>query len=254
MMSAMKENEVWMLIRSLNGKAGQDQTIPGWNGFVSSTGIRPTNLTTIDYYPVINHPITDYETVQECLRYSEAASQEVGQKYVITTFDLGVCMKAYPLLFSNPTRYKNHIVMIGTFHAICAYLKMVGKKMYGSGISDVLLEADLIASGSIHGVLPGKNYDRAMNCYKVMLESLERLVFDQFLLQRGETKAFQTCTGQSAQMVKDLDERPSKEALDAVLNDHLLQEYVNDFFKWQTSSSVLVVRIMHITLHSTQYS
>ena len=68
-------------------------------------------------------------------------------------------MKAYPLVWNNLTEYERHIVMIGTFHVTCAYLKMVGKKMAGSGLSDVLLEAGLTVSGSLNGVLKGKNYD-----------------------------------------------------------------------------------------------
>ena len=70
-------------------------------------------LTTIDYYPVINHPINDYATVKECLRISRVASQEVGPKYAITTFDLGACMKAYPIIWKSPDFYSDHIVMIG---------------------------------------------------------------------------------------------------------------------------------------------
>ena len=71
---------------------------PGWAGFVSVTGDSPTSTTTTDYYPVINYPITDYKTVQQCLEYAESVSREVGQDDDITTFDLGVCMKAYPLI------------------------------------------------------------------------------------------------------------------------------------------------------------
>ena len=131
---------------------------------MSLTGITPTNLTTIDH-PVIIHPITDYKTVQECLRYAEEATKEVKQESVITTFDLGVYMKAYPLIWNNPNKYQKHVVLIGTFHLVCAHLKMVGKKMAGSGLSDILLEAGLIASGSLEGVMSGKHYDRAMHCH-----------------------------------------------------------------------------------------
>ena len=56
-----------------------EQLVPSVTGFSSITGKKPTNLTTIDYYPVINHPITDYQTVQECLKYAEDATGEVGQ-------------------------------------------------------------------------------------------------------------------------------------------------------------------------------
>jgi hypothetical protein len=33
------------------------QVVPSWGGFISETGVKPKRLTTIDYYPVINHPI-----------------------------------------------------------------------------------------------------------------------------------------------------------------------------------------------------
>ena len=93
----------------------------------------------IIYYPVINNPITDYKTVQQCLEYAESASREVGQDFIIRTFDLGVCMKVYPLIRNNPLRYQKHIVMIGSFHVICAYLKMLGKKMKGTGLDDIIV-------------------------------------------------------------------------------------------------------------------
>lgn len=169
---------IWLFVRTINET---EQLIPGWAGFISKTGQTPKNLTTIDYYPVINHPITEYKTVQECLRYAEEASEEVGQKYVIITFDLGVCMKAYPLTFNMPEKYSKHIILIGTFHLVCAYMKMIGKKMVGSGLEDVLLEAGLISGGSLSGVLSGKHYSRALHCHKVLLEALERLLIDEYL-------------------------------------------------------------------------
>ena len=58
------------------------------------------------------------------------------------------------------------------------YLKMVGKKVAGSGLSNVLLEAGLIVSGSLNGVLKGKNYDRPMDCHKTLLEGLEQLLLE----------------------------------------------------------------------------
>ena len=134
--------------------------------------MRPQNFTSIDYYPVINHPITQYKTVQECLRYAEYAMKEVRQQaYVITTYDLGV--------WKYPVKYEKHIVMIGTFHVIRAYFKMIGKKMDGTGISDILLEAGLMSSGALSGVLSGTTYSRAINCHKIMMESLERLLLEQ---------------------------------------------------------------------------
>ena len=85
-------NMLWMLIRLYAAKT--QQRIPAWRGYVSLTEEVPSRLTTVDCYTIIPHTITENKAVQECLRYSEEASREVGQRYVVTTFDLGVCMKA----------------------------------------------------------------------------------------------------------------------------------------------------------------
>ena len=64
-------------------------------------------------------------------------------------------MKAYPIIWKNPEFYDDHIVMIGSFHLICAYLKKIGKKMNESRIADVLLEAGVMSIESVNGVMSG---------------------------------------------------------------------------------------------------
>lgn len=171
---------VWVLLRLTSAEC-EEQEHPGWSGYISLMGTVPPRLTTIDYYPVIPHPITDYSTVMETLRVAEEAGKEVGQDYHIVTYDLGVCLKAYPLLWNYPNKYNKHIVLIGTFHIVCAYMKMLAKKMKGSGFSDILIESGLMSSGSMVSVLSGKGYSRAMNCHKSLLEGLERLLMTKFL-------------------------------------------------------------------------
>ena len=76
--------------------------------------------------------------------------------------------------------------MTGSFHILCAYIKMIGNKMRGTGLSDILLESELRSCGSLVGVFTGKSYARAMNCHKVMQKPLERLLFEKFLVLKGE--------------------------------------------------------------------
>ena len=60
-------------------------------------------------------------------------------------------------------------------------MKMIVRKMSRSGHSDILLEAGLISSGSLNGVLSGKQYDCSLHCHKVMLEILEWLLLNAYL-------------------------------------------------------------------------
>ncbi len=89
---------MWIFLREHSPKT------PGWGGFVSITSDPPKRITTIGYYPVIHKPITEYKTVQECLRLAEEATHEVEKEYTITTFHLVVCMEAYPVVWKvhNP--------------------------------------------------------------------------------------------------------------------------------------------------------
>ena len=56
----------WLILRHINST---DQAVPGWAGFVSLIGSKPDRLTKLEYYPVIYKPITEYSTVQECLKF-----------------------------------------------------------------------------------------------------------------------------------------------------------------------------------------
>ena len=54
-------NNIWVIIISISSL--NEQNISSWAGFVSSVGNKPSNLTIIDHYLIINHPINDFKTV-----------------------------------------------------------------------------------------------------------------------------------------------------------------------------------------------
>ena len=167
--------------------------------------------------------------------YAEEATKEVNQPYIITTFDRGVCMKAYPLIWNNPDRHEKHIILIGTFHLACAYMKMIGKQMYRSGLSDILLETGLIASGSIEGALSGTHYDRAMQCQKVMLECLERLLLSQYVTGQGEDQVLASVSEQSRKVLNDVLHSPSADTVNTALADDALHNYIHMYDRYAQS-------------------
>ena len=163
-----------------------------------------------------------------CPRVLKNASREVGQKYAVTTFDLSLCMKAYSSIWKSPDFYDDHIVTIGSFHLICAYLKMIGKKMNVSGLAYVLLEAGVILVGFIDGVISGKNYSCAINCHKVMAKSLERLLRDSYL----ETRCLKGLPGDLLQAIDRINhiinERTS-ENLHAAMQNEALANFLEEY-------------------------
>ncbi len=57
--------------------------------------------------------VMSHSLLNQCLGYAGNATAEDNQQYDITTFDLRVCMKAYPLVWNNPEKYDKHIILIG---------------------------------------------------------------------------------------------------------------------------------------------
>ncbi|KAK3748756.1 hypothetical protein QZH41_020323 [Actinostola sp. cb2023] len=154
-LKSVKEYQVWMLARVV-GSSGVKQLVPGFGGFVSATGTKPVRKSTIEYFTPINQPFTEYSVIKELLKRSENATREVGQEYVLNTFDLGGCMKALPLIWKFPDEYKKHVVLPGPFHTGMNYMGMVtGNKCRGSGYSEILIEAGLVTSGCLTSVLKG---------------------------------------------------------------------------------------------------
>ena len=92
-------------------------------------------------------------------------------------------MKALPLIWTFSEQYKNHIVLIGQFHTSMNYLNMLCHKLAGSGYSEILIEADLVTSGCLRGVLNGKAYSKSLFylCLKTVCEAMERLLLEGFM-------------------------------------------------------------------------
>ncbi|XP_069107841.1 uncharacterized protein [Argopecten irradians] len=214
---------IWMLSRAMSSQ--DKQTIPGLGGFISCTGVPPQRKSTINYYVPINQPITQYEVVQELLRKSEEASAEVGQTYTINTFDLGVCMKALPLLWKFPDRYSNHLVLIGQFYTAMNYMGMLtNHKCRGSGYSEILLEAQLVTSGCLKSVLSGKAYAKALFCLKTVCESLERLLLERFI----QEEEIQLTPEALLNLISSCDQ----ENLDLALRDESTHNVISRLFEY----------------------
>ena len=91
-------------------------------------------------------------------------------------------MKALPIIWRWPDEFASHAVMIGPFYTSMYYLGMLtGHKMCGSGYTELLLETQLVTTGSLKGVLSGKAYTKSLFCLKTVCEAMERLLMERFI-------------------------------------------------------------------------
>ena len=151
------------------------------------------NQSVVEYMPPLNVSINETSTVNHILETSLAASAEAGQAYTIVTFDLAVARKAYSLVWQFPDKFSNVIVRMGVFHTICSIFGTLGKLLRGSGFSEIVIEANICASGSLEKVLSGKHYNRALRVHKIVMEALERLLLRMF--EEREDKSLDVSVG-----------------------------------------------------------
>lgn len=43
-----------------------------------------------------------------------------------------------------------------------------------------MLEANIVAQGSVNAVMDGKQYNRSLRCHKLVMEAMERVRWDAF--------------------------------------------------------------------------
>ena len=56
----------------------------------------------------------------------------------------------------------------------CSFMSAMYKRFQGSGLSDLLVAARVVAEGSMEQALRGKHYKRGMRCLRVMYNTLMR--------------------------------------------------------------------------------
>jgi hypothetical protein len=172
----------WSVCRALfNDKS----TVPEWCGWLSQTSPNENvRLSNVGYLTPIMQPITECSTVYQCLITSMDVSRKLNQNFTFVTFDLAAAKLAYKIMWNKPDVFTNVFVHLGAFHIrpMCCYLGALGTFMAGSGFEEIILQAGVCASGSIAQVMSGKHFNRAMRVHVLMLDAVQRLLLDKFLL------------------------------------------------------------------------
>ena len=102
-----------------------------------------------------------------------------------------------------------------------AFLGCIGKRFGDAGLQDVLIESEVVATGSMNGVISGKHYSRAVRSNKLMSDALHRMRLQAFLHSLMEEAA-----NKVKQVMADLQQSfPSPQYFE-ILNSDKFEEFV----------------------------
>ena len=147
----------------------QSQVIPAWTGFNAKLHDQIAHRAcTVGYCQVIEASPTELPTVYTVLRRSLDMANQLGQQDVIVVFDQAIYAKALDVKWQCKEEFKRIVLRLGSFHTICSFIAVIGKRFADAGLSDVFIESGVVGSGSLAGVLQGKHYNRAVRMHKVI--------------------------------------------------------------------------------------
>lgn len=174
-----KKNLLFILTRL--HYATHQQKVCSWTGFNIKVHDKDAIIASnVGYLPTINAPATDVSTVNEALNRSLAIMRSLHLTSIICVFDQAIYAKAFEVKCKEYEKFKPIVLRLGTFHTLCTLISVIGKRFQDAGLKDLLIEAGVVAEGSVSAVLEGRNYNRGVRVHKLAYEAFIRVALEGF--------------------------------------------------------------------------
>lgn len=214
--TAQQRDLLWMVSVAL-----ELPDTPMWIGFNAKT-IRDTSpRQNIFYLPPINQSPTSNSVVLETMKRAKQIAAECGQENICVTYDLAIAKVAFQIQCTEAPAFDNLFIQMGDFHTMMAFFHAIGKVIEDCGLTDILVDAEIIAGGSVNGFLQGKHFNRCKRIHPIISLALQILHFQSFLTSKN------LVTG--AAVISELEELSSSKENLRVSGElgNLLAEYRN---------------------------
>lgn len=166
---------VWMLSHALDMK-----NMPMWVGYNSLLYNDKSAQQKISYLTTINESPTSDKVVLETLKQCQRAAEECGERYMQVTYDLGIANKALKIESDKRPLFDNLFIHIGPFHIMMAYFKAIGKFIDNCGLTNIIVDTELLASGSVNGFITGKHFNRCKRLHPLAALSIQIMHYESF--------------------------------------------------------------------------
>lgn len=201
---------------------------PMWVGYNSKIIDDQSIQKKVSYLTPINVSPTNASVVYETMRQSQKIAQECSQQYIQVTYDLAIAKVAYQIQSTEKPEFDNLFIHLGGFHIMMAYFKALGKFIDECGLSHIMVESGLLASGSVNGFLSGKHFNRCKRLHPLVAVGLETLLFEEFLKKENRT-----ITVPIIEVIKQLQ---LKTLSNLEIANITLKHLLNDYLKYKAAT------------------
>ena len=126
--------------------------------------------------------------------------------FTIIVGDHPVYVLILHLKSENATLFSKILPFMGPFHIQMSFIYAIYKRFKGSGISDVLVAADVIAEGSVDQALHGKHFKHGVRCLRLFYEMLIHHALDQWLDTTSLSEEVKASLAKLRQQINEQDE------------------------------------------------
>lgn len=178
-MSAAQTELAYVFVKSIDAERC---TIPSWTGFHTLLqGDDTLQKSALYYLPVIEASPTEMSTVNTILKRSVQIADQLELDHIVLVSDQAIYAKAQQIHWRDDDFTWRIVIRLGEFHTCMSYLGILGKRFGDAGLQDILIESEVVAPGSINGVISGHHYNRSMRAQKLLYESRQRIRILTFL-------------------------------------------------------------------------
>ena len=123
------------------------------------------------YFTTLPKPPTK-SVIYTVMEKTETTAVSKNVPFIQFVGDQPVYAYIVELKYENPDKFAHILPMRGSFHIEMSFMSAIYKRLKESNIEDLLVEAGLIAQGSVVQALRGSHYNRATRLYKLFYEAM----------------------------------------------------------------------------------
>jgi len=162
------------LDENYSDESPKSQPVGAFAGF--QTTVQPVVTKSKPYYFFTYPSPPNKMVVHEVMCRVAAAAKAKNMPFILLVGDQPVYAHIVQIKYEHPEEFGVIFPFIGPFHMHFSFISAMNKRFQGSGLSDLLVAAGVIADGSVDQALKGKHYKRGMRCLRLMYETLMRQI------------------------------------------------------------------------------
>ena len=124
---------------------------------------------------------TKNRTVVETMKKRINVAEKCNQKYAIVTYDLTIALKAQQIQATESPTFDRLFIMFGDFHLELAFYGAQEAYLDERGVENVLVESEVLAEGSLSGLIEGKSYNCCVRIHDLLATAMEEILYGHFV-------------------------------------------------------------------------